>query len=406
VSSHAWKRLLLGLVLVKSVYLGGVLVSLALWPDMDIKMFHLVMKQWPRDGGPVFASHFATYDGAHYLYLSEVGYFKDDPSCAFYPLWPLAIRWLSVFSGGSHLIAGMFLANISSLAAWAIFHKIVARRFGESVALWALVFLIIFPGSFFYQFIYSEPLFFLLVMLLWLGLERNRFDLALTGATLLPLSRPVGIFCLLPIGWHLLMKRPPDWMYRFRWVKSEREGIASWEGSATDRAVNTNRKHLDYALLSAPLIGWGAYFAFMWISTGNPIEGFQAQRHWGAHSIRNLLDVPNFVISLLTPTQLHHFRGSFLDRCSFLLLVYCLPLIWRLGKDLVIWTYVLGILPAMSGTFTSFTRFESTAFPVFIALAVYFVGIGRRWPLVVFVVVSTALHVTLLWRFVDSRWAG
>jgi hypothetical protein len=46
------------------------------------------MMHWPRDGGAVFASHFETWDGAHYLYLSEEGYGPGVRSNAFYPLYP------------------------------------------------------------------------------------------------------------------------------------------------------------------------------------------------------------------------------------------------------------------------------------------------------------------------------
>lgn len=90
----------------------------------------------------------------------------------------------------------------------------------------------------------------------------------------------------------------------------------------------------------------------------------------------------------------------------FIFMLYTLPLIWRLGKDILVWTCVLGIIPAMSGTFTSFTRFESTVFPVFIALAVFFVGRKRRWPLIAFLILSAVLHGVLVWRFVNFRWVG
>src|SRR5438552_3074900 len=113
-------------------------------------------------------------------------------------------------------LAGTVLANVFSLAAWIMFYQVVAGRFGKTVALWALVLLVVFPGSLFFQFIYSEPLFFLLVMALWLGLERERYDWACTAACLLPLSRPVGIFCVLPIAWHLLNKKP---LRSFGWLQ-------------------------------------------------------------------------------------------------------------------------------------------------------------------------------------------
>ena len=404
--NYDWKRVAMWLFLTKVIYLTLVYAAAKFWPEMDEAMFYGAMQRWPRQGEPVFGSHFATWDGAHYLYLSEIGYSKGAPSCAFYPLWPLTIRWFSVFIGGSHLIAGLLLANILSLAGWIIFHRVAAMRFGETVALRALVLLIAFPGSLFYQFIYSEPIFFLLVMLLFLGLEKERYDLAWIAACLLPLCRPLGIFCLLPIAWHLLTKRPLPWFrcIQSRWLRPQ--GEASPGQALAKNSVESHNAVRSYSLLLAPFLGWAAYFCLMWSWTGNPFEGFQAQRHWGIHSISNLINLPKFLLGLFTPTQIHAYTSSMLDRSMFMVLLYTLPLIWRLGKDLAVWTYILGIMPAMSGTFTSFTRYESPVFPMFIALAVFFVGTKRRWPLIAFLILSAVLHGILVWRFVNFQWAG
>jgi len=142
--------------------------------------------------------------------------------------------------------------------------------------------------------------------------------------------------------------------------------------------------------------------------TGNPFEGFEAQKHWRVHSISNLWDAPKFIVGLFTPTQWHEFRGSLLDRCVFMLLLYCLPVIWKLDRSrgLMVWTYVLGIVPAMSGTFTSYTRFASCAFPMFIALGVFLAPPERRYLRWATVLVFATLQVVLLWRFVNFRWAG
>lgn len=88
----------------------------------------------------------------------------------------------------------------------------------------------------------------------------------------------------------------------------------------------------DFSLLLAPLLGWTAYLGLMWHWTGNPFEGFEAQKYWAVHSIRNLIDVPKFVVGLFSPTEWHAFRGSVLDRAVFVLLLYCLPVLWRLDK--------------------------------------------------------------------------
>ncbi len=393
-----FQRIIQWLIVVKVSYMAILCFALELWPDEED--FDQAMR-WPREGTPLFTSHLATWDGAHYLYLSEVGYEKGAPSCAFYPLWPLAIRACSVLTGGSHLVAGLVLANVFALGAWCIFYDITVRRFGETVASWALVLLIAFPGSLFYQFIYSESLFLLLAMLLWLGMERNCYPLAWIAAFLLPLTRGVGVFSVLPIGWHWLMRRRWNWLDRWRWLGRERQRMRS------DRfGHRLGARWASTALLVAPVLGWVMYLGLMWMWTGNSFEGIEAQKYWDVHSVRNLWNLPKFGIGLFEATAFHEFRGSVLDRCLFMLVLYCVPVIWQLGKDMVVWTYVLGILPAMSGTFTSFTRFESCLFPLFIALAAFFTSLKRSWPLWTFVGMSAVLHVILLWRFVNFRWAG
>src|SRR5882672_4577182 len=133
------------------------------------------------------------------------------------------------------------------------------------------------------------------------------------------------------------------------------------------------------ALLIAPLAGWAAYFLLMRHWTGNAFEGFVAQRQWGVHSVWNLLNALKLVQGFFTPTTWHEFEGSLLDRCAFLLVLCTLPIIWRLDKKLLAWAYILAILPAMSGTFTSFTRFASCVFPIFIAFGVFLHQPRWRW---------------------------
>jgi hypothetical protein len=408
-SARRWPRIVPWLALIKVVYLATVSVAVNWWPHFDEEQaewidavwFAAATAPWAGEKPSTFARHFATWDAEHYLYLSEIGYSPTARSRAFYPLWPLAVSWFSLLTGGNHLVAGMVLSNLFSLAGWAIFYHVCARRFGERVAFLGLVLLIIFPGSLFYQFIYSESLFFLLLMLLWLGLEQGRFGLAWIAAFLLPLTRAVGLFALLPLAWYWLMRRPWRWLERWQWLKVERQRHVSGRSDAT-----TNPRWQETALLAAPLLGWAVYLGLMWFWTGNPFEGMKAQKYWGAHSISNLWDLPKFVIGFLDPTTWHGFKGSVLDRCAFLLLLYTLPVIWRLGKGMCLWTYVLGVLPAMSGTFTSFIRFESCVFPLFIALAAFFSGLKRKWPLALFATSSAILHIVLLWRFVNFRWAG
>jgi hypothetical protein len=243
-------------------------------------------------------------------------------------------------------------------------------------------------------------------------------------AFLLPLTRAVGLFLVLPIEWNLHSSRGRLACRTGRRPRRPEGGtelkvarISNQRPPGENLAAASSRVLLinwpielpplrEVALLLAPPLGLAVYFALMYTWTGNAFEGMQAQKYWGVHSISNLWNVPKFLLGLFQPTRWHEFSGSALDRLAFLLLLYSLPLVWKLGKDMLVWTYVLGILPAMSGTFVSFTRFESTAFPVFLALAAFFVRMKRKWPQLVFLAICAGLHGLLLLRFVNFRWAG
>ena len=389
-----WRRVALTLLLVKLAYWVCV-AGLVWWGEgFDTATAERIRQRWfpPEAPPPVhgrWERHFATWDAEHYLYLATHGYGPEVRSVAFYPLWPLVLRGATAVTGLGSVLGGLLLANLFSLAGWTLFHRVTAGRFGESLADVALALLVSFPGALFFQFIYSEALFFLLLMVLWWGLERRRDGWAFAAGLLLPLARGVGVFAVLPVAWHV--------------AATARAGRKGKEPAEDRNPKSAARRWL---LPVAPLAGWGVYLALMWVWTGNAWAGIEAQRYWGVHSISNLWDVLKFVNGLFEVSAWHAFTGSALDRLGFVLLLYAVPMLWGPGKDLLVWLLVLGVVPAMSGTFVSFVRFESCAFPVFLGWAAFFTGLKWRWPLGVFLAVNLALHGHLLWRFLNYRWAG
>lgn len=403
-------RIILGLVLWKLVYFLLLIAGITCGSDYDEPRaattretwFPPVQARWLEQQQTGLQRHFVTWDAAHYLVLSQSGYSAQLRSCAFYPLWPCTIRWAAKGIRASPVVWGMVLANLLSVGGWWMFWRNTAGRFGESAANWALIHLLVFPGALFHQFIYSEPQFFLLLMVLWKGMESRSYSAAGLAAYLLPLSRAIGLFALLPIlvhGWERWRELP---------VGSALKAEGGFRiGNVRLRVVQ--EKLTGPAVLAiAPVLGWVTGLLLMRHWTGDALHGFEAQEHWRVHSIANLWDVPKFVLGFLTPTSWHEFRGSVLDRFGFLLMLASIPLLWRRGKDLLSWVLILCLIPAMSGTFTSFIRFESVAFPIFIALGVWSAGaVGQRRAMAVGLVSAMAsLHVILVWRFVNHGWAG
>jgi hypothetical protein len=154
-------RIALWLALLKAGYFALLCGALWLWPNFQEGTQANVNEGWfeafrvspPAAQSRRFTRHFVTWDAEHYLYLSEMGYGREIPSRAFYPLWPMAIRWCSTLTGGNCLLAALILSNVFSLGAWALFYEVAARRFGHRAAVWSLAILIVFTGSLFYQFV-------------------------------------------------------------------------------------------------------------------------------------------------------------------------------------------------------------------------------------------------------------
>lgn len=394
----AW-RVAAWIALAKLLYLGTAVAALKAWihpeelPRLEVR--------WPIGGEPVFESHFATWDSAHYLLLATQGYADGVRSCAFYPLWPLL--WRGVIALGAPPVwGGIVMANLLSTLGLAWIYTTVARRFDPARAFWTVVLMAIHPGNLFLQFGYSESLFLVVLTALWSGLEERRWPVAAIGALLLPLSRAIGVFSVLPIGFWLL--RHPAVTPRWNRLVSH---VGRRGASLLRVETDPSRAGMRWlVLLGLPIVGWGTYLGLMHHWTGNPFEGFEAQKSWGRHSILNLVNAPKFLMEYLNPRFFHEFADSMLDRLCFLAVAYSIPSLWRGRRDLMPWVYVLGILPAMSGSFTSYIRFAGMAFPVFLVWSSPPQNRLQRILRGIGLTVMGLLHLHLARNFVLGRWAG
>ncbi len=183
------------LIAFKAAYFLLLSIVIVLWPTLDAdNTARSSQQRGTRNPWLMFQDHFVSWDAREYLFLSEEGYNPGFKECAFYPLYPFLIGWISIITRGSDILIAIILSNFFSLMALVLFFGLTARRFGKVIAAQALALLLTFPGSLFFQFIYTESLFFLLFMGLCFALERECYVVAFISAFLLPLTRAVGIF--------------------------------------------------------------------------------------------------------------------------------------------------------------------------------------------------------------------
>ncbi|MFQ5577624.1 MAG: hypothetical protein ACE5G8_11645, partial [Anaerolineae bacterium] len=122
-------KLVLGLLLaVKAATFGLIFLGFQTLPFCEIcRASNFV---YPADSPTHLAVAYQTWDAQHYLYLADAGYKPDQPSNAFYPLFPLLIRWARPLFGGSAFFSGLALATFCSMGAVSLFYLLAKKQTG------------------------------------------------------------------------------------------------------------------------------------------------------------------------------------------------------------------------------------------------------------------------------------
>ncbi len=147
---------------------------------------------------------FFNWDSGWYLSIVQHGYNfipGKESNVAFFPLYPLLVKIFSFYTDNQNIVifTGYLLSNIFCLLACFYLYKLVKIDYSESIAFKSVLFLIIYPVSFFFSIFYSEGLFlFLIIATFYYARTRNWPMMAVFGF-FLPLTRSIGIFALIPL---------------------------------------------------------------------------------------------------------------------------------------------------------------------------------------------------------------
>ncbi|MGZ3583785.1 MAG: mannosyltransferase family protein [Ktedonobacterales bacterium] len=153
----------------------------------------------------------ANWDGDIYRNIASGGY-RELWQAAFFPLYPLLEHVVALVTGGDTALAGVIIANVASLGAFGLLRVLVERELGRSIARRTLLYMAVFPVSFFLVAAYAESLFLLLSVGAFLALRRERWMAAGLLIALATLTRPVGILLELALLAH--------------YAETRREGLA------------------------------------------------------------------------------------------------------------------------------------------------------------------------------------
>lgn len=294
------------------------------------------------------------FDALWFLGIATDGYEDGNGSAVFFPGYPMLIRALSPVLGDHPLAAALLISNLAAFGAFVFLYLLTAREVDEEAARKAVLYLAVFPTSFFLLAPYSEALFLVLVLLSLSAARRGRWWLAGLAGAGAALTRNLGVVLVLPLAAEALHQR------------RERPG----ENLAAPLAWS-----------ALPAAGLGAYLLFWQAFAGDWLAPVTQQTNWQ----REFMAPP--VTLVMGTVRAFEFPGTFPGGYHLLDWLVVVPALafagWvALRTRPVYWVYTwASILVPLSFVFPprpfmSLPRFLVVVFPLLWAPAV----LSRRWP--------------------------
>lgn len=125
---------------------------------------------------------------------------------AFYALFPLLVRGFDAVTGLGWDVLAPIVATAAGFAAAPLIYRLFRLRAGHGTALWAVLFVAVFPVSPILQVPYAESLNLLLLVAALYLVVRRRYLAAAPVVFLMCLSRPVGVPFALMVGLVLVVR--------------------------------------------------------------------------------------------------------------------------------------------------------------------------------------------------------
>jgi hypothetical protein len=342
-----------------------------------------------------FLGYWAHWDGAWYSQIATEGYGERAPeSTAFFPLYPMLVRFGSAIGGGPALW-GVLISLVCTILALFFVYRVAERYFDARAARAATLALAFFPTAFYLNAVYTEALFLALTAgCVWAAGVRR--DLVLAGAlgALAAATRNVGVLLVIPL--------------LFEWLRHRREFGA--------------RGLLGVALVPA---GVALYALFLWERFGEPLLfARQQEEYWereptnplttareawqaAGEGARYLLDPSTLFLDTSATPALDASNALNLAFLVFFLVVLVAGF-FTLPPGLSLYAAVIVLMPVFTPAprfpLMSMPRFVLGAFPVFLVLG-YLLSRSRP-ALVVWLLLSGGLGVALAALFATWRWVA
>lgn len=331
-----------------------------------------------------FWGQWANFDGVHYLAIAQDSYLTTGFVQAFFPLYPLLLRWL-----GGGLASGLLISHLFFILSLFVFYKLIRLDFNKKTAINSILFLVLFPTSFYLVAVYNESLFLFLSLAAFLAMRKKRWFLSALLIGLSSATRITGIFLV------------PALVYEYI--------TRNFKIQITNDKQTSKSKYIKLIILSLISVsGWLFYSLYLNKHFNDPFLYAHVQQSFGAQRTTDKLILPYQVIWRYLKMIFTVQKNSWLYYSVWLEFLSSLSalglLIWgffrKIRKSYLIYALPALLLPTLTGTFSSMPRYVLILFPIFMVLG----QIKSKWVRGALLILSTGLLVLSTALFTQGYW--
>jgi hypothetical protein len=344
---------------------------------------------------PGFLNYWANWDGAWYSQIATQGYGARAPeSTAFFPLYPVLVKLVSVLPGGP-AVWGVMISLLCSAFALFFVYRIAENLYGDRAARASTLTLAFFPTAFFLDAVYTEALFLALTAgAVWAARVRGNLLLAGVLGALAAATRNLGVLLLIPLILEWLRPRQTP---RWRGLA----GLIVVPAGLVAYAVFLRQRFGD------PLVFARQQSAYWERELTGPPRTLTRAWHDAGEGMKYVLDPSTLFLGAPAGPSLEASNTLNLVFLVFFLLVMLVGLA-VLPPEFSIYTFLIVLLPVLTPApefpLMSLPRFVLGAFPVFLVLG-YLLS-RSRLALISYLVLCGGLGVALTAMFATWRWVA
>jgi len=309
----------------------------------------------------------ANMDGMHYLSIAQNGYFQYEQ--AFFPLYPLLIRFFILFTGGNFLLSGLLVSHLFFIGSLVVLYYLLKLDYPSTKANWVIFLLLGFSTSFFFVSVYSESLFLFLTLCAVYFTRKKKWYMASFFALFAGATRLMGIFLVPLIAYEI------------------------WKQKTKIRLINL------FPLLISSL-GLIFYMVYLKITVNDPLFFFHAQPAFGANRSGNkLIFLPQVIFRYIkifvTSTINYDYLIALFEFLMIIITIYILiKNIYKIRVSYQIFAWLSLLTPTLTGSLSSIPRYILTIFPFFIALS-----LEKNLIKYIFLIINASLLIILTMYF-------